>query len=200
MSKAIGKIDFHLDSYASNVTDYYAANAFAIPESHSDPLALHPLLKQREMTLVTLTDHNSIDGVLAMLDAGLPGVFISAEMTTTFPEDGCNIHITIANVTAEQFKEANKLRKNIYEMVAYLDIQIAAEHLNPAGNRIAYFMTHPLMSTQNRPYGREGSLTLEHIEKAMLLCNAFEIQNGGRTRTVNGLTAQLLNSLTPEII
>ena len=31
MSKAIGRIDFHLHSYASNVTDYYAANAFARP-------------------------------------------------------------------------------------------------------------------------------------------------------------------------
>jgi len=200
MSKAIGKIDFHLHSYASNVTDYYAANAFAIPESHSDPLALHPLLKQREMTLVTLTDHNSIDGALEMLDAGLPDVFISAEMTTTFPEDGCNIHITIANVSPEQFKEANRLRRNIYEMVAYLDLQISEEHRSPYGNRLIYFMTHPLMSTQNRPFGREGSLTLEHIEKAMLLCNTFEIQNGARTKAINDLTERLLTSLTPQVI
>src|SRR5690242_16239639 len=133
MSNATGKIDFHLHSYASNVTDYYAANAFAIPESHSDPLALYPLLKRRGMTLVTLTDHNSIDGALEMLDAGLNGVFISAEMTTTFPEDGCNIHITIANVTPNQFKEANRLRRNIYEMVAYLDAEMSEEHRIPAG-------------------------------------------------------------------
>jgi glycosyltransferase involved in cell wall biosynthesis len=185
MGNAIGKIDFHLHSYASNVTDYYAANAFAIPESHSDPLVLYPLLKERGMTLVTLTDHNSIDGALEMLNAGLKDVFISAEMTTTFPEDGCNIHVTIANVTPDQFKEANRLRKNIYEMIAYLDIQISEEHRNPSGNRIVYFMTHPLMSTQNRPYGREGSLTVEHIEKAMLLCNTFEIQNGSRTKALN---------------
>jgi glycosyltransferase involved in cell wall biosynthesis len=200
MDNATGKIDFHLHSYASNVTDYYAANAFAIPESYSDPMKLYPLLKQRGMTLVTLTDHNSIDGVLELLDKGLPDVFISSEMTTTFPEDGCNIHITIANVTPEQFKEADRLRTNVYEMVAYLDIQIAEESHNPKGNRIVYFMTHPLMSTQNRPYGREGSLTVEHIEKAMLLCNAFEIQNGSRTLVLNDLTATLLRSLTPEII
>src|SRR5215813_13913019 len=153
MSNAIGRIDFHLHSYASNVTDYYAANAFAIPESHSDPLALHPLLKQRGMTLITLTDHNSINGALEMLNAGLPDVFISSEMTTTFPEDGCNIHITIANVTPDQFQEANRLRGNIYEMVAYLDREIEHEACNPVRNRIVYFMTHPLMSTQNRPYG-----------------------------------------------
>src|SRR5262247_4855563 len=136
MSNATGKIDFHLHSYASNVTDYYAANAFAIPESHSDPIVLYSLLKQRQMTLITLTDHNSIDGALEMLDAGLPDVFISAEMTTTFPEDGCNIHITIANVTPAQFKEANRLRRNIYEIVAYLDRQISHEEQSPTPNRV----------------------------------------------------------------
>src|SRR5262245_35247409 len=136
MSDGIGKIDFHLHSYASNVTDYYAANAFAIPESHSDPLKLYPLLKQRGMTLVTLTDHNSIDGALEMLSAGLADVFISAEMTTTFPEDGCNIHVTIANITEDQFREANRLRKNIYEMVAYLDVQISREGQTPLGNKL----------------------------------------------------------------
>jgi len=35
------KVDFHLHSYASNVTDYYAANTFAIPESYSDPIATY---------------------------------------------------------------------------------------------------------------------------------------------------------------
>src|SRR5215468_1265282 len=200
MSNATGKVDFHLHSYASNVTDYYAANAFAIPESYSDPLKLYPLLKQRDMTLVTLTDHNSIDGALEMLNAGLPDVFISSEMTTTFPEDGCNIHVTIANVTPEQFNEANRLRRNIYEMIMYLDIQISEEHRNPSGNRIIYFMTHPLMSTQNRPYGREGSLTVEHIEKAILLCNTFEIRNGARTKAVNELTSRLLTGLNPQLV
>jgi hypothetical protein len=200
MNNTIGKIDFHLHSYASNVTDYYAANAFAIPESHSDPLKLYALLRQRGMTLITLTDHNSIDGALEMLDAGLSDVFISAELTTTFPEDGCNIHVTIANVTEEQFNEANRLRKNIYEMVEYLDLEISREADIAGVNRITYFMTHPLMSTQNRPYGREGSLRLEHIEKAILLCNTFEVRNGARTKALNDLTHKLFASLNPEII
>jgi glycosyltransferase involved in cell wall biosynthesis len=194
------KVDFHLHSHASNVTDYYAANAFSIPESYSDPIKLHALLKQRGMSLITLTDHNSIDGVLAMLDAGLPDVFISAEMTTTFPEDGCNIHITIANVTEWQFREANRLRGNVYEMVSYLDKQIEMEQYRIGSNKLAYFMTHPLMSTQNRPYGREGALKVEHLEKALLLCNCIEVQNGARTTALNQLTREWVESLTPEAI
>jgi glycosyltransferase involved in cell wall biosynthesis len=194
-TSATGKVDFHLHSYASNVTDYYAANAFAIPESYSDPLELHRVLKRRGMSLVTLTDHNSIDGCLEMLSAGLPDVFLSAEMTTTFPEDGCNIHVTVANMTEAQFREVKRLRGNVYEMVAYVEQQIASQHLHPEGNRLAYFMTHPLMSTQNRPYGREGSLTLQHIEKALLLFPCLEVQNGARTRALNDLTLRLVRSL-----
>src|SRR5215813_11874881 len=98
----LGKVDFHLHSFASNVTDYYAANAFSIPESYSEPIKLYHLLKQRGMSLVTLTDHNSIDGVLDLLNRGFQDVFISSEMTATFPEDGCNVHITVANMTERQ--------------------------------------------------------------------------------------------------
>ena len=96
--RRVARVDFHIHSYASNVTDYYASNSLAIPESYSDPLENYRLLKARGMDLVTLTDHNTIDGVRVMLDAGLEDVFISAEMTAAFPEDGCNIHVTAANI------------------------------------------------------------------------------------------------------
>ena len=193
-----GRVDLHLHSHASNVTDYYAANHFAIPESYSEPLALYGMLKSRGMHLITITDHNSINGVKELLDRGLPDLFISAEMTTTFPEDGCNIHITVANITEAQFAEINRLRGNVYEMVAFCDQEIARE-AEGAGNRIAYFMTHPLMSTQNRPYGRQGSLTVAHIEKAMLLCNCLEVHNGARTRALNGLTLDMVRKLDREM-
>ncbi len=194
-----GKVDFHLHSWASNVTDYYAANSLSIPESYSDPIKLHAMLKARGMSLITLTDHNSIDGVREMLDRGLADVFISAEMTTTFPEDGCNIHITVANMTEAQFTEINRLRGSVYEMVAYVDREIEFE-ASGTGNKLAYFMTHPLMSTQNRPYGREGALSATHIEKAMLICNCLEIHNGARTRALNDLTRDIVRGLDRETI
>ncbi len=195
----LGKVDFHLHSYASNVTDYYTANSFSVPESYSDPLKLYHLLKQRGMSLVTLTDHNSINGVREMLDRGLPDVFFSAEMTTTFPEDGCNIHVTVANMTEMQFAEIDRLRGNVYEMIAYIDQEIACEPQIGA-NKLLYFMTHPLMSTQNRPYGREGALSAAHIEKAMLLCNCIEVHNGARTKTLNDLTWEIVAKLDRETI
>jgi glycosyltransferase involved in cell wall biosynthesis len=188
-------MDFHIHSYASNVTDYYASNSLSIPESYSDPIENYRLLKSRGMDLVTLTDHNSIDGVRVMLDAGLDDVFISAEMTASFPEDGCNIHVTAANISEAEFAEIDRLRSNVYEMVAYLDERIRDEGIDGDGRRIAYFMTHPLMSTQNRPYGREGGLSIWHIERALLMFNCLETHNGTRARSSNTLTAQMLGAL-----
>jgi glycosyltransferase involved in cell wall biosynthesis len=194
------RVDLHLHSYASNVTDYYAANSFAIPESYSDPRDLYRVLKRGGMSLVTLTDHNSIDGVRELLELGHKDVFMSAEMTTTFPEDGCNIHVTVANMTEAQFREVDRLRGNVYEMLAYVEAEIASEARAPAGNKLAYWMTHPLMSTQNRPYGREGSLSLEHLEKSVLLIPAFEVRNGTRTRALNEFTLQWLAALDAAAI
>ena len=200
MIEQTARVDLHLHSEASNTTDYFAANALSLPESYSDPFDLYRLLRTRGMSLVTLTDHNSIDGVLKLLDTGLTDVFISAEMTTTFPEDGCNIHVTVVNVTEQQFAEVNRLRRNVYDMLDYLDGEIAQEAQRPDCNRIAYFMTHPLMSTQNRPYGRDGSLRLWHIEKALLLFPALEIRNGSRTRALNDLTADIIARLDPALV
>jgi len=45
IDKTTGNVDFHLHWYASKGTDYYAANAFSIPESHSDPSKLYPMQK-----------------------------------------------------------------------------------------------------------------------------------------------------------
>lgn len=193
----MGRLDFHLHSYASNDTTYYAANAFSIPESYSDPLKLYALLKSRGMCLVTLTDHNTIDGAKLLRDKGYEDVFYSAEMTVRFPEDGCHIHVIVANVTEAQFDEVQRLRSNVYEMVAYLDQEIAQHAGDPTRNQMAYFMAHPLMSTENRAQGRDGSLTLGHIEKALLLFDGFEAQNGSRARALNDLTVAMLESLGP---
>src|SRR5262249_41649836 len=82
----------------------------------------------------------------------------------------------------------------------WLDEQIASEPHRPGTNRIAYFMTHPLMSTENRPHGREGALSMAHVEKMLLMCPVLEVQNGARTRALNDLTRRMVTSLDPRAI
>ena len=196
----IATVDLHLHSHASNTTDYYMVNTLHIPESYSNPIQTYWQLKKKGRTLVTLTDHNTIDGVKTLLDAGLPGVFISSEITATFPEDGCNVHIIVLNMSESQFADTMRLRDNVYEMLSYRNAQVALEAKDKDVNKLAYFLAHPLMSTQNRSYGREGALSLSHIEKALLLFECFEVRNGARTQASNDMTVALLHSLDRETI
>ena len=122
------RVDFHIHSYASNVTDYYASNSLAIPESYSDPLEIYRLLKARGMDLVTLTDHNSIDGVKVMLDAGPRGRLHQRRDDRDLPRG----RLQHPRHGREHLGGASSPRStgcgpNVYEMVAYLDERIRDE-------------------------------------------------------------------------
>ena len=59
------------------------------------------------MQFVTISDHNRIEGALAI--AHLPGTFISSEITTYFPEDGCKIHCLVTGISEQQFHTIQEL-------------------------------------------------------------------------------------------
>ena len=120
-------------------------------------------------------------------------VFISAEMTTTFPEDGCNIHVTVANMTEAQFAEINRSAQEHLRddrLCRRADRRRARDGKSPRVLHDASADEHP-----EPAYGREGALAIEHIEKALLLCSAFEVQNGSRTKALNDLTLAMLEKL-----
>ena len=83
------------------------------------------------MDLVTITDHNRIEGCLEIADR--PGVFISEQVSTRFPEDRCEVHVLVWGLTEAQHREIQALRENIFDLQRYL----AAENL-------AHAVAHPL--------------------------------------------------------
>ena len=158
----------------------WALRRFNCPESYTPPLALYELAKKRGMDFVTITDHNSMAGALEI--AHLPGTFLGSELTSYFPENGCKVHVVVLGFSEEQFPELLVLRKNAYELV---------EHLR--AKNIAHFLAHPL-------YDINGKLSVEMVEKFLLLFNTFEGRNGGRDRRFNDLFTEMVSSLTPAAI
>ena len=67
--------DLHLHSSASTANDEWYALNFGCPESYAPPIAQYESCKRRNMGLVTLTDHDTIDGGLQLLDR--PDFFLS---------------------------------------------------------------------------------------------------------------------------
>ena len=94
------KVDLHLHSRFSDRSADWLFRRFDFPDSYSQPRALYDAARERGMDLVTLTDHDTLDGGLEI--AGLPGVFLSEEVTTYFPDDRCKIHLLVWNLTETQ--------------------------------------------------------------------------------------------------
>ncbi|WP_297889731.1 glycosyltransferase [Sulfurihydrogenibium sp.] len=172
------KVDLHLHSEASNKPGGYLSQKLKISESYVKPIKLYNILKERGMTLVTITDHDTIDGCLDI--AHLPDTFISEEITTYFPEDRCKVHVIAIDINEKQHNDIQHLRGNIYELVDYLQ-----------KNNITHILAHPL-------YDMDGKLKKEHIEKFVLLFDNWEILNGTRSRTSSFITEKIAKSFTKE--
>lgn len=153
---------------------------FSVPESYTSPKYLYKVARERGMDFVTITDHNSIGGALEI--AHLPDTFISSEITAHFPENGCKVHVVVLHISESQFQIISTLRKNIYELIAYLHSE-----------DIVHFLAHPL-------YAQNEKLNLEIIEKSLLLFTTFEVKNGCRAPRFNGFTKRLVSSLNEEVI
>ena len=171
------KADLHIHSRYSNKPSIWALRKINCPESYTSPAFIYKTARQKGMDYVTITDHNNIQGALEI--AHLPGTFISTEVTTYFPEDGCSLHVVVLDINEELFKDIMNFRKNVYELVSYL-----------RQNNIIHFIAHPLYDNEK--------LTAETVEKILLLFDTFEIKNGSRSKQFNRLIESILHTLTRE--
>jgi glycosyltransferase involved in cell wall biosynthesis len=174
------KADLHVHSRYSNKPSIWALRKLNCPESFTDPLQIYKAARKKDMQFVTITDHNSISGALEI--AHLPGSFISCEVTTYLPDDGCKLHVIALDITEAQYADIMQLRKNVYELAGFFREQ-----------NIAHFLAHPL-------YDMNLKLSLTTIEKTLLLFEIFEVKNGARAAKYNALIENILSTLTEEKI
>ncbi|MDB6155341.1 MAG: rfaG [Chthoniobacteraceae bacterium] len=172
--------DLHLHSRHSVRAPEWFFRRAGLQDSYSEPRALYEQLKVRGMNFFTLTDHNSIQGCLEIADR--PGVFISEQITASFPEDRTAAHLLVWGINEAQHGDMQALRENIYDLQDYL-----------ARQNIAHAVAHPLYKTN-------GRLDFAHIEKLLLLFKHFEGINGLRDALLGDVTRFILKGLTPHKI
>src|SRR6266403_228642 len=176
----MSKCDLHIHSRFSARSEEWLFRRFDFPDSYSDPRELHRQLIERGMDFVTITDHDTIDGCLAIRD--LPNTFISEQVTTYFPQDPCKIHILVWGITEKQHDDIVIIRDNIFALQRYLQ-----------SGKIAHAIAHPL-------YSINGKLETSHLERLILLFKHFEAVNGLRDALLSELAQNLFGSLTREKI
>lgn len=173
------KIDLHLHSSHSKRSSQWILQKIGCPESFSPPRRQYELVRQKGMEMVTLTDHNTLDGCLEI--AHLDGVFLSEEVTAYFPDDGCKAHVLCWDINEAVHADLMKARQNVFDLAVYLQ-----------ENGVMHALAHPLFSINNK-------LTVEHFEKLLLLFKTFEM-NGARDQAQNLILQEVLAGLDQPVM
>jgi glycosyltransferase involved in cell wall biosynthesis/predicted metal-dependent phosphoesterase TrpH len=198
------RIDLHCHSEASNRAAEVLLNAIHCPECYSDPDDVYAQAKRRGMDFVTITDHDTIEGVqrlaasraaragavggagavgIAGAGAGAGGdVLVGEELTCWFPEDRCKLHVLVYGIDSADHAELQRRAENIYDVAEYIE-----------SRRIAHAVAHPI-------YRQNDKLERWHVERLILLFKGFECLNGAHSPLHREAFEPVLDRLTPEQI
>ncbi|HUH81414.1 MAG TPA: glycosyltransferase [Solirubrobacteraceae bacterium] len=117
------------------------------------------------MDFVTITDHDTIDGVLEIADH--PDVFVSEELTAHFRDEEQAVHILCFGITGEDHE---------WLQVHRWDIELCAAYLHE--HEIACALAHPY-------YAVAAPLSRRHRRRLAELFTVWEVRNGSRAPRLN---------------
>src|ERR687895_832795 len=161
----ITRADLHVHSTASEESKLGVQRALGLPECATPPEEVYELAKRRGMDFVTVTDHDTIDGVLQIADR--PDVFVSEELTARFRGEPQAVHVLCWGIGAEDHEW---LQRNSG------DVEACAEYLH--GNSIACALAHPF-------YAVAAPLEARHRRRLAQLFPVWETRNGSRAPELN---------------
>ena len=99
MTTEMTRVDMHVHSSASELSKLGVQRSLALPECATEPTEVYELAKRRGMDFVTITDHDTIAGVLTI--AHRPDVFISEELTVSFRNEPQAVHVLCYGITPD---------------------------------------------------------------------------------------------------
>jgi predicted metal-dependent phosphoesterase TrpH len=164
------RADLHLHSYHSGRAAHLGF--LRARDCYSEPEAVYATAKARGMDLVTITDHDSIDGCLEFLahHPEADDFFISEEIECWYPDVDLKLHVGAYGIDERIHCELQPLRGNVYEVVSYLK-----------GRGIFFTWNHPF-------FFYRGQLPLETYLALVCEFPGIEIRNGAMLQEHNGLT------------
>jgi glycosyltransferase involved in cell wall biosynthesis/predicted metal-dependent phosphoesterase TrpH len=165
----------HCHSTASQESKLGVQRAAGLPECATPPQEVYELAKRRGMDLVTITDHDTIAGVLLIADR--PDVFLSEELTAQFRGEPQAVHVLCYGITPDDHDWLQANRGDVELCAAYMyerDIACALAH----------------------PYYHVGApLTARHRRRLAQLFDVWEVRNGARARELNRPAATYVATL-----
>ena len=159
------RVDMHCHSTASEESRLGVQRALGLPECATPPEEVYALAKRRGMDFVTITDHDTIDGVLQIADR--PDVFISVELTAHFRGEPQAVHVLCYGISESDHEWLQAHRGDVELCAAYM-----------YEREIACALAHPY-------YTVAAPLSARHRRRLAELFAVWEIRNGARARELN---------------
>jgi glycosyltransferase involved in cell wall biosynthesis/predicted metal-dependent phosphoesterase TrpH len=175
MTSSTTRVDMHCHSTASQVSKLGVQRALGLPECATPPQEVYELAKRRGMDFVTITDHDTIDGVMTIADRA--DVFVSEELTAHFRGEPQAVHVLCYGITPQdhEWLQANSG-----------DVELCAMYLYD--QEIACALAHPY-------YAVGAPLTARHRRRLAELFEIWETRNGARARELNRPAATYVATL-----
>jgi len=174
------RADLHCHSRFSVFKYFRRANT---RDCYNAPEDVYKIAKERGMNYVTLTDHDSIDGALYLLNKhpDLKDFFIGEEVETYFPETGQRIHAGVWGLNEAQHREIQRLRPNIRELVPYMKSE-----------RLLFGVNHLFQNY------RMKNVAGRYIAELLDMFDVFEVLNGAMASFHNKMVQQLVEVVQQE--
>jgi glycosyltransferase involved in cell wall biosynthesis/predicted metal-dependent phosphoesterase TrpH len=155
----------HCHSSASHESRLGVQRAVGLPECATPPQEVYELAKRRGMDFVTITDHDTIAGVLEIADR--PDVFVSEELTARFRGEPQAVHVLCYGITPGDHD---------WLQAHAGDVELCAAYMSE--REIACALAHPYYTVAAR-------LSARHRRRLAELFGIWEIRNGARARELN---------------
>ena len=110
------KADLHVHSFHSGYSTSFPL--FRSRDSYSDPDEIYRLAKSRGMDLVTITDHDSIDGCLEFMNRHPEATdfIVGEEIECVLPDGDVTVHVGALGIDERIHREIQPLRDNAYDV------------------------------------------------------------------------------------
>ncbi len=154
------RCDLHLHTRFSS---WRHARVLRARDSYSDPVEVFERAKAAGMDYVAITDHDSIEGALRLLEARperSPEIIVGEEVETLLPDTGQRLHVNVFGLDEAAHREVQRLRRDVRDLVAFL------RHRG-----LLHVLNHPFWSYrfQKRPRA--------YVEEILDLFDHFEAGN-----------------------
>ncbi len=116
----VGRADLHVHSRYSAASG--SLRFLRSRDSYSSPLDVYRTAKERGMDVVTITDHDAIDGWRELMDArpDADDVLPGEEVSCRLPDGNIQVHLGVYGITERLHAEIQPLRPNVFDVIALL--------------------------------------------------------------------------------